>query len=140
MIVLEHYTANIPPGLYLSDGKLTNTQKESLTVMLDLVKLLMNWAVAVIGAAGFFLKLTVEKNVPVHKRDMVLVSCIILMSVASLFLGHLVIDKCAQMLALDQFPVNSPPVRTLARFQYLVGLGAITLFGFHVFQFFWLRA
>jgi len=139
MIVFENRVSDVAAGLYLSDGKLTDAQKESLKVMLDLVTLLMNWAIAVIGATGFFLKLNVEKDIPIHMLDLILSFVIILLSIMSIFLGHLVIDKSAQILSLDQFPVNNEMVRRLGRFQYLTGLGAITLFGFHVFQFFWAR-
>ena len=56
-----------------------------------------------------------------------------------LFFGHLVIDKSAELLSLDQYPVNNEIIRSLGRYQYLTGLGAIGLFGFHVFQFFLAR-
>lgn len=139
MIVFENAISGVTPGLYLKDGVLTEAQKQSLSAMLDLVKLLMNWAVAAIGAAAFFLKLGVEKNVPIRKRDLILTFCIILLSVISLFLGHLVIDKSSAILALDQSPVGNDRVRLLGRYQYLFCLSAIILFGFHTFQFFWAR-
>lgn len=137
MIVTENWAAEDTAGLYLESGKLSNTQQESLTVMLDLVTLQMNWAIAIIGAAGFFLKLTVDKDIPVRKLDLLLSFAIILLSVTSLFLGHLVVDSCVQVLALDQFPVTNETVRKLGRIQYISGLGAVALFGFHIFQFFW---
>jgi hypothetical protein len=140
MIVLEEHTANVTPGLALDEGKLTEAQKESITEMLALVTLLMNWAVAVIGASGFFLKFSVEKSVGASRFDVGLVFCVILLSVASLFLGHLVIDQSSLILSLDQFPVNNERLRLLVRYQYLVGLGSIALFGFFVFQFYWPRA
>src|SRR6266481_9234253 len=89
MVVFENRISEVAPGLYLKDGKLTETQKQSLTAMLDLVKLLMNWALGIIGATAFFLKLNAEKNVPIRMRDLILVFVIILLSVTSLFLGHL---------------------------------------------------
>lgn len=137
MLVFENKLSGVTPGLYLTDGGLSDAQKQSLSAMLDLVKLLMNWAVAVIGAAGFFLKLGVEKDIPIRGRDLILTFCIILLSVISLFLGHLVIDKSSAILALDQFPVSNDRVRFLGRYQYVFGLSSIILFGFHVFQFFW---
>lgn len=140
MVVFESRVSYVAPGIDLKDGKLTQAQSQSLAAALDLVKLLMNWALAVIGATGFFLKLNVEKDIPILKRDLVLAFVIILLSVGSLFLGHLVIDKSAEILALEQFPLNNEPLRRLGRYQYLAGLGAIALFGFHVFQFFWARA
>jgi hypothetical protein len=139
MIVFEGYFAGIAPGLYLKNGKLSDVQKESLTAMLDLVKLLMNWGIAVIGAAGFFLKLNVEKEIPIRVPDLILTFCIILLAVISLFLGHLAVNKSAETLALEQFPVTNDTIRMLVRYQYVSGLSSIALFGFHVFQFFWAR-
>jgi len=139
MILFERGISDIEPGIYLENGILSDAQKESLKVMLDLNKLLMNWSIAVIGAVGFFLKLNIEKDVPLQKKDLILSFIIIIVSVTSLFLGHLSVDRTSEMLSLDQYPVNNETVRSLGRLQYLTGLGAITLFGFHVFQFFWAR-
>ncbi|MFH1870707.1 MAG: hypothetical protein ABIK82_22900 [Pseudomonadota bacterium] len=139
MMAFENSLSGAVPAQYLKDGSLSETQKQSITITLDLVKLLMNWAVAVIGAAGFFLKISVEKGVPIRARDLVLTFCIMVLAVISLFLGHLVIDKSALLLSLDQFPVNSAVIRQLGRYQFIVGLSAISLFAFHVFQFVWAR-
>lgn len=139
MIWFEDRVSVNSPGLALPDGSLTEAQKQSLATLLDLVKLLMNWAVGVIGATAFFLKLGVEKDVPIRTTDLILSFTIILVAVISLFLGHLVLDRSAVVLALDQFPVNNRQIRHLARWQYLAGLGCIGLFGLHVFQFFWAK-
>ncbi len=139
MVLYEKTISDIEPGIYLNNGVLSDAQKESLKVMLDLNKLLMNWSIAVIGAIGFFLKLNVEKDVPLRQEDLILSFVIIIVAVISLFLGHLAIDRSSEILSLDQYPVNNKTIRSLGRFQYLTGLGAITLFGFHVFQFFWFR-
>ncbi|MBE9490648.1 MAG: hypothetical protein IMY67_10170 [Bacteroidetes bacterium] len=139
MVIFEKNISDIKPGIYLNGGVLSDAQKESLKVMLDLNKLLMNWSIAVIGAVGFFLKLNVEKDVSLQKRDLILSFIIIIVAVTSLFLGHLSVDRTSEMLSLDLYPVNNETIRNLGRFQYLTGLSAITLFGFHVFQFFWAR-
>jgi hypothetical protein len=139
MLLFERSMANVDPGQYLRGGALSDAQQASLTTTLDLVTQLMNWSVAVIGATGFFLRLTIEKTVAVRRRDLLVVFAIIVLAVLSLFLGHLVIDHVAQALSLDQFPVHSEKVRTLGRYQYYAGLGSIALFGIHVFQFFWTR-
>jgi hypothetical protein len=60
--------------------------------MLDLVKLLTNWAIAVIGATGFFLKANVDKGLQIRTVDLLLTFAIITLAVLSLFLGHLVLD------------------------------------------------
>lgn len=127
------------PGVLLEGGALSEAQKQALTAMLDLVKLLTNWTIAVVGATGFFLKANVDKNLPITTFDLLLTFVIILLAVLSLFLGHLVLDRTAEVLSLFQFPLNDARVRSLGRYQYLLGLGAISVFGLHIFQFFWAR-
>ena len=139
MVLFEISISAVKPGIYLKNGELSDAQKESLTVMLDLSKLLMNWSIAVIGAVGFFLKLNVEKDVPIRKVDLIFSFIIMIFAIISLYFGHLAIDKTSEILSLDQYPVNNKTVRHLSRSQYLFGLISITLFGFHVFQFFWAR-
>lgn len=61
MLIFElHFQAG--SGSYLQDGKLSDTQATSIKVTLDLFQLLMTWALAIIGATGFFLKLNIEKG------------------------------------------------------------------------------
>jgi len=127
------------PGVLLPDGALSEAQKQSLTAMLDLVRLLTNWAIAVIGATGFFLKANIDKGLQIRTIDLLLTFAIITLAVLSLFLGHLVLDRTAEVLAVYQFPLNDARVRSLGRYQYLVGLSSISIFGLHIFQFFWAR-
>ena len=139
MIVYEIRIADTLPGPYIEGGKLSDTQKESLKWMLDLVKLLISWSVAIIGAAGFFLKFNADNNMPLHFLDIYLSFSIIVLAVISLFFGHLSMDKSSELLSLDLYPVNDEVFRSLVRHQYLTILGATGLFGLHVFQFFLAR-
>jgi len=139
MILYENAVAEANPNPYLSDGALSDAQAKSIDVRLDLAKILIAWAIAVIGATGFFLKLNVERGLPIRRIDLLISFAIVLLCVWSLFFGHLGIDKISQILALDQFPIRDRDVRQVLRHQYLAGLAAIGLFGFHLFQFFWAR-
>ncbi len=139
MVAYENSVAEANPNVYLPDGALSDTQKKSIDVLLDLSNILIAWAIAVIGATGFFLKLNIERELPVRRIDLLISFAIILLCVWSLFFGHLGIDKISQILALDQFPIRDRDVRQVLRHQYLSGLAAIGLFGFHVIQFFWAR-
>jgi hypothetical protein len=127
------------PGKYLESGALSEAQKESITVTLELFQLLMTWALAVVGATGFFLKLNVEKALPLRQIDLLLSLAIIILSVLSLYFGHLGIDRTAELLSLYQYPVNNEGLRQIGRLQYLSFFAAVMLFGFHIFQFFWRR-
>jgi hypothetical protein len=139
MLWIESSHASLDAGVLLKDGVLSDAREQSLTATVDLVKLLTNWGIAVIAGTGFFLKANVDKGLSITSLDLILTFTIIVLAVMSLFLGHLVLDRIAQVLAVYQFPLNDARVRTLGRLQYLVGLGAITVFGLHIFQFFWAR-
>lgn len=139
LVVYENSVAGIGVGTYLENGTLTDTQTQSISITLDLIKTLMAWVAGVIGATAFFLKLNVEQKLSIHKTDLILSFTIIVISVVSLFFGHLAVDKIAASLSLDQYPMEDSQIRQIARLQYVVGLSAVALFGFHVFQFFWAR-
>src|SRR5690242_9040419 len=94
------------PGKYLEGGTLSEAQKESIRVTLDLFQLLMTWALAVLGATGFFLKLNIEKGLRLRQIDLLLSLGIIIASVLSLYFGHLAVDRTAELLSLYQYPVN----------------------------------
>lgn len=139
MLVFEKDISVDTPGILLRNGVMSETQKQSLAAMLDLVKLMMNWALGTMGAIALLQKTYVEKGTPVNSLDLFFTSLILLSAVSSVFLGHLVIDRTAEVLALDQFPLNNPQVRLLGRWQYFFAMAAIALFGLHMFQFFWAR-
>lgn len=126
-------------GKYLDEGKLSDAQTESINVMLDLFQLLMTWALGILGATAFFLKLNIEKGLRLRQVDLFLSLAIVVASVLSLFFGHLGIDRTAELLSLYQYPVNNEGLRLLARLQYLAFFSAVLLFGVHIFQFFWAR-
>ncbi len=115
MLWIESHVSINEPAVLLKDGVLSDAQEQALTAMLDLVKLLTNWTIAVIGATGFFLKANVDKGLSISTLDLVLTFVVITLAVLSLFLGHLVIDRTAETLSLYQFPLNDPKIRALGR-------------------------
>ena len=139
MIVFELYVSEVGTGIYLEEGKLSDAQKESINISLDLLKTLMTWVIAVIGATAFFLKLNVEQSLSIRRTDLIISFIIILLSIISLYLGHLAVDKIAKSLSLYQFPIDDDKIQKILRLQYVTGLAAVALFGFHIFQFFWAR-
>ena len=139
MILFELSFSEISPGKLLKDGTLTNAQTKAIEITLSLFALLNTWSLAVIGATGFFLKLNVEKGIRLRRIDLVVSFAIVIISITSLFFGHLAIDRTATLLSLEIFPMADGDLRQIARCQYLTGLGGLALFGFHVVQFFWAR-
>lgn len=138
-VVLEWFIPEIGPGRYVEQGKLTDTQKASISAMMESWKFLTSWAIGVLGATVFFFKLNVEKSLALGRFDLIISFIIILFAILSLFLGHLLVERSISILAIDQFPWNDRVVRELVRFQYVFVLLAIALFGFHAFRYFWLR-
>jgi hypothetical protein len=126
-------------GPYVEGGALTAAQAEAIKVTLNLFELLMTWALAIVGATGFFLKLNVEKGLLLRPIDLFLSLAIIVAAVLSLFFGHLGIDRTAELLSLQQDPVRNLGLRQIGKLQYLSFFSAVLLFGFHIFRFFWAR-
>lgn len=137
MLYFEHITSKISPGPYITE--LSDVQSESLQISLELVKLINNWSLAIVGATAFFLKLNIGEGFCLHRKDLIISILIIIFSVISLFFGHLAFDRAATTLALNQFPLLHSDYRSISRYQYLFNLCSIGLFGFHVFQFYWSR-
>jgi hypothetical protein len=131
--------SEIGAGRLLVNGQLSDAQSEATKVKLDLIQLLMNWALAIIGATAFFLKLHIEKGLALRQVDLFLSLSIILAAVLSLYFGHLAFDLTATLLALMQFPLANAGLKQLGRYQYLAFFAAVLLFGIHIFQFFWRR-
>ena len=126
-------------GQLLEGGALTDAQAEAVKITLNLFELLMTWALAIIGATGFFLKLNVEKGLLLRPIDLFLSLAIIVAAVLSLFFGHLGIDRTAELLSLQQDPVRNLGLRQIGKLQYLSFFSAVLLFGFHIVRFFWAR-
>lgn len=140
-VFMVGFELNATPGvaIALKAGQLADAQKEAIKVMLDLFQLLMSWAVALIGATAFFLKLHLEKSVELRQVDLYLSLAIICCCVLSLYFGHLAVNVTADLLGLFQFPLQDERLNTVGRCQYIAFFTAVMLFGLHIFQFFWIR-
>ena len=126
-------------AIALKGGQLADAQKEAIKVMLDLFQLLMTWAVALIGATAFFLKLHLDKSDELRHADLFLSLAIIICCVLSLYFGHLAVNITAKLLGLFQFPLQDERLNLVGRCQYIAFFAAVMLFGLHIFQFFWVR-
>ena len=121
------------------DGNLSDIQKESLGLMVELTRIFLTWSLGVMGAAVFFLKFNVDKNIQLRPIDVFLCFFTVLVAGTSLFFGHLLLDKSRVLLGMHQFPMNED-IKLIGRLQYITGFTATILLGFHVFHFFWYRA
>lgn len=139
MIFYELRYTKIGFGQALVDGELTSSQEKAIDTRLDLTSLFLTWALGLIAGTAFFLKLNIEGDLKLKKIDLLFTFLIILFSIYSLFFGHIVFIKTAEILALQQLPVTHAVIRQASLFQYTTGLAALTIFGLHILQFFWRR-
>ena len=127
---LSHTEANLAKNLI--DGELSMAQTKAIDTILEVSHLMFGWAVAIIGAIAFFFRLNVEAAISLKRADLVTTSIIVILSVVSLYYGHLGTYKVAEMLSLNQFPIGDSHTKEIFGRQYLTALGATGLFGFHV--------
>ena len=127
--------ARLAPSL--PEGKLTMAQAKSIDTVLDLSYLMLGWAIAIIGATAFFIRLNIEKDISLKRTDLFTSSIIAILSVISLHYGHLGVYQIAEMLSLNQYPVGNAVIREIFGRQYLAALGATGLFGVHVILLCW---
>jgi hypothetical protein len=139
LILFEYFFATAMPGRALENGTLSNAQIKAIDTTMDLAKTFTTWAVAVIGATAFFLKLNFEKDVKITIIDLAYSSAIFLLCITSIAFWQIATDLTAQLLAAEQFPLESDRLHRLLRYEYVAGLAAICLFGVYVFHFFWAR-
>lgn len=133
----NYYIRPIGDGQMVTD--LSDPRKIALDSWFDFLKLLISWSLAIIGATAFMLKLGLEKQEKTSRFDLLLSLGVILLCVTSLYFGCLTIDRTIDVLSVQQMPLGNDVVDNLGRWQYRTLLLAVSLFGFHVFQYFWER-
>lgn len=139
IVALELYAPM--PQSWLDLGRtLTEPQKISIGLIVDLAKLFMGWSLAVIGGAGYFLKANIERDYQLSRLDLYLAEAIILASVASIFYGHLTINFIVTMLTLEVLNLKDPTLVSYIRIQYIAFLMSLLLFGAYIHSTFFQRA
>jgi len=122
-------------GEFLDQGKLTPAQEKSLDIMLGLVDKIINWSLGIIAGVGFLIKAEFEKQIELKRIDLLFAFLVLILSVSSIYFGHLVIDMSAIVLSNKIFPVNIAEIKQFAGIQYVLGLSALGFFGFQLFRF-----
>lgn len=137
-VAVEWYGPVPRPGSAL-EGKLTETQKSAIGLIVDLAKLFMGWSLAVIGGVGYFLKANFEKEYPLSRLNLFLCEAVILVSVVSIFYGHLTINFIVTMLTLDVLNLGDPTLASYIRVHYIAFLTSLLLFGAYIHNTFFQR-
>jgi hypothetical protein len=139
LVALEWYGPLPRPGLAL-EGRLTETQKRAVDLIVELAKLFMGWSLALIGGVGYFLKANIERDYPLSRLDLFLAEGVILASVVSIFYGHLTINFIVTMLTLDILNLADSTLALNIRVQYVAFLMSLLLFGAYIHSTFVRRA
>jgi hypothetical protein len=137
-LVAFEYLAPPPPADTLLEGKLTQVQEKALDLIIDLTRLFMAWSIAVIGAVGYFLQMHRDTSSPLTRAQLLVVEFIILVSVVSIFFGHLTITSLTESLALDVLSLLEGPHALYETLQYLLFLVSLIAFGVFVHLTHWM--
>ena len=100
----------------------------------------MTWSLALIGGAGYFLKANIEKDYPLSRFDLFLAELVILISVISIFYGHLTINFIVTMLAVEILNLSDPALGMYIRVQYISFLLSLLTFGSYIHSTFFRRS
>lgn len=139
LVLFELFFAQALPGPALTDGALSAAQSKAIDTILDTAKTFTEWAVAVIGATAFFLKIGSDKDIKISRTDLAFASGIFLLCITSIAFWQMAMSLTADLLTVDQSPLTNDRWRRLFAYQYISGLAAICLFAVYVFQSFWMR-
>lgn len=128
LLAFEYLAPPPAPGVLL-EGKLTQVQEKALDLTIDLTRLFMTWSIAVIGGVGYFLQRHKDASSPLTRAELLVVELIILVSVVSIFFGHLAITSLTESLALEVIALLEGPHALYETLQYLLFLVSLIAFG-----------
>ena len=140
LVYVVDYELSLPDTIMapkILEGELSSAQSKSIDTILDVSHLMIAWAVAIIGATAFLIRLIVEKHISAYRLDFCILFTVVLAAVVSLYFGHLGIYTVAEMLSLDQFPIGHKLSTEMFARQYALILVSTGLFGIHIVLFFW---
>jgi len=111
-----------------SSGKIfeaNESLKLAVSSFTSLRQLLISWSFGVIAGIAFFLKANLESKLKLETHVFVTLIVSSAFVVASLFCGHLVLDRLALLLAMELNPFKDRTIYFLGLSQYLLLLLAI---------------
>jgi hypothetical protein len=109
-------------------GKLSKTQAKAIDVLLSLISLFVTFALSVLGGIAFFLSSALKKEMSLRRPALVLLAAAGLLSILSVFFGHLVFTAMIDMLANDILVFQATFLLWPMRLQYISLLLALSLF------------
>ena len=113
----------------LPNGYLIPAQEKSIDITLDLSHLMIAWAVSVIGATAFLVRVIIEQRIPTYRSLLYGLFSIVLFSALSLYFGLIGFEKTARMLAVSQLPLEHTGVIKTFGYQYATVLISTFCFG-----------
>jgi hypothetical protein len=134
-----YFEHSIPaPGIGKAlNGTLSNVKEKQLDTVLDLSKLFINWGFGLIAANAFFLKSAVDSKIRLKGTDLFLLEAGIVLTLISIFFGHLTFTNVIQLLEVDQFSAGSKLVSPYVASQYWSLVAALVNTVLLVHNFFW---
>ncbi len=106
-------------------GKLSAVQAKQIDLIIDMSKLFINWAFAVVGINGYFLKSSLETKFHVRPSDLMFCELAAGIALVSLVFGQMALSNVVGLLHLDQFSAASPGIARYVSLQYKCLVAAV---------------
>lgn len=119
----------VPDSVDFVDDKISGLEKLRIDVFLDITKLLISLAVAIIGGTGVLLIRSMDQKQHVHNIILVVGAGALLSAIMSIFFGHMSFSAVIFMLSNSAFPSQ---MGVYGQLQYIFFLLALIFFGAYV--------
>lgn len=119
---------DVDPHLTLN-GHLTEVAKRAVDLDVELAKMFVGLATAVLGSATYYLRSSSDKAMPATGLSSALVWMIFSSSVLSIFFGHLWLASLRNQLASDYLDPVAPSMLWPERMQYGLFIGSLVWAG-----------
>jgi hypothetical protein len=121
----------LPDIVCCLNGNLPSTSEKAISILIDLDKLLISFAIGILAGLFLFIKDFTKKRIKVF-LPMSFTICIF--SIFSIYFGHLVIINIAEMLANDFLQILSRTIIWPIRLQFIFLLLAIFSFLYFIYK------
>jgi hypothetical protein len=116
-------------------GVMSDSQKKSIDLLVDLSKLFINWTFATIGGVGVFIKLQIESKIALTFLDLLFIFVTLSLCISSLYFAQIGFDIVIRSLSLQQYPFYQSSMFIVFKWQFLLGLSAVCFLGLYAIQY-----
>jgi hypothetical protein len=128
VVIADLYIFNLPASvnhnLIFKNNSINQVENKTIEVLIDFTKLLITFALGILGFLGYLLKEKIDIANPIWEKIWIVVSGI--SAIFSIYFGHNIISSISEMLANGYFDFHASIIINSARLQYISLLFSIT--------------